>query len=126
MSKISTSIQIIVDCSGPDEALSIMQTLSKAGWVLADAELTAPPRRKAPARKTKRKGAKKKTRRAAPPPEPEEPEVSIEDLQLALQAKMSRDGPDSIRELFAEFGVAKLSQLDPANYAEMLDNLQEE
>lgn len=117
---MNNPIQITVQCADAQEALSVLSQLSEG----------EPPKaataRKAPARKTKRKGAKKKTRRAAPPPEPEEPEVSIEDLQLALQAKMSRDGPDSIRELFAEFGVAKLSQLDPANYAEMLDNLQEE
>jgi hypothetical protein len=57
---------------------------------------------------------------AAAPASPSEPAVTLVDLRARL-AELSRDGKaDKVKALLAQFGVAKLTELDPSKFADVM------
>ena len=48
---------------------------------------------------------------------PAQPEVTLEEVRAVLAEKSSSGHTDEVRKLLQEFGVAKLSAVDPKDYA---------
>ncbi len=98
------------------------------------AEAPAPAVEEKPAKK--QRAAKAAASAEAPPPEtsagastpaatatpasPSEPAVTLVDLRARL-ADLSRDGKaDKVKALLSKFGVAKLTELEPAKFADVM------
>ena len=55
--------------------------------------------------------------KAAEDPEPAQTEVTLEEVRAVLAEKSSFGHTDEVRKLLQEFGAAKLSAVDPKDYA---------
>ncbi|MCQ9343842.1 hypothetical protein [Corynebacterium kozikiae] len=58
-------------------------------------------------------------------PEPVVPEVSLVQLRTALAAASQAGHTDKVRALIEQTGVSKLSEVDPAKYGWLLEQVQE-
>lgn len=56
----------------------------------------------------------------AKPAAPATPPISIEQVRAVLADKSRSGKTVAVRELLKKFGAAKLSEIDPARYAELL------
>ena len=52
-----------------------------------------------------------------PEPDPAPPEVTLEEVRAVLAEKSSAGHTDEVRKLLQDFGAAKLSAVDPKDYA---------
>lgn len=58
-------------------------------------------------------------------PDDEEPEITVEELRLLVQAK-SKDGHrDAVKKLLKGFGVASVTELGEDNYSEFKEKLED-
>ena len=55
--------------------------------------------------------------KAAKETEPAQPKVTLEEVRAVLAEKSSSGHTDEVRKLLQEFGAAKLSAVDPKDYA---------
>ena len=55
--------------------------------------------------------------KAAEDPELAQPEVTLEEVRAVLAEKSSAGHTDEVRKLLQDFGAAKLSAVDPKDYA---------
>jgi hypothetical protein len=62
----------------------------------------------------------KKKKEPAKPANPAEPELSLVDVRAAL-GKLSQAGKQQqVKDLIAQYGVKRLSDIDPAHYTELM------
>ena len=52
-------------------------------------------------------------------PKPAQPEVTLEEVRAVLAEKSSAGHTDEVRKLLQDFGAAKLSAVDPKDYADL-------
>lgn len=53
------------------------------------------------------------------------PVVTFDDVKTALTELMNAKGKDAVKELMSEFGAAKLTEVEEANYADLLAKAKE-
>ena len=54
---------------------------------------------------------------AEPEPEPVQPTITLEEVRAVLAEKSAAGHTDEVRKLLQDFGAAKLSAVDPKDYA---------
>ena len=108
---------------------AVSEALAKVAEELEGTEVTPAPKaapKKAAATATrKKKAATVKAEEPAEEPAPEEKPaeaapVTLEQIRSVLQEKRAEGKKDKFKELFATFGVQRLPDVDPADYADLL------
>ncbi|MCC8022355.1 MAG: rRNA biogenesis protein rrp5 [Clostridiales bacterium] len=106
MSKIKLLLDVVSDLR------SLADSVAAVAEAIADNE-TAPQKTALPAEQP------------APATEKPESDIKLEDVRAVLADKSQAGFTAQVRSLLEKYGVSKLSQIDPANYAALLADAKE-
>ena len=120
MDKITLTLTLSLD-----DAKKLMAFIEGTDAEQVDETPAAAPRKKAAKKTSSRKKAAKKATKKPAPEDDEElgDDLDLKTLQAAVKENLDTVGTESTREVFKQFKIKKISQLDEEQWQEFYDAL---
>jgi len=120
MGKVKLLLDVIGDLrSLADSLQAVAEAVADSGAAEAEMTVTKESEKAGKAGKATAKNMVKKDTKAAKQ-ELEERSLTLEEVRAVLAEKSRSGHTEEVRELLAKHGADKLSEIDPAEYAELL------